>query len=295
MKNLKYTLMIKINVLLLIFIFSVLLSSKVFSLEAKDLYKKVSPAVVEVVIYERENGNIKILESGSGFFIGPQYVVTNYHVIEDAMNEGTFAAVSWNKKYFFKITVAVYDKDLDIAILGINITDHKNYLKRGDSGKVEVGEKVYVIGAPLGLEKSLSEGIISGIRKKDDWKKYFQISNPVSPGSSGSPVVNNKGEYIGIVVGSLEEGQNLNFAVSSGYIKYLVANGEFTDTSIGIIENEYAESQPKTHTIQSKETLYYIAKKYNVTVEDIVKLNKIKGPPYIIHPGDVLQIPETKK
>lgn len=78
----------------------------------------------------------------------------------------------------------------------------------------EVAERVIVVGSPLGLEQTVSEGIISAVRDIPVLGKIFQISAPISEGSSGSPVVNMKGEVIGVASFTTTEGQNLNFAIS---------------------------------------------------------------------------------
>jgi hypothetical protein len=80
------------------------------------------------------------------------------------------------------------------------------------------GEQVFAIGNPEGLEKTISQGIVSGLRKKGD-RDLLQITSPISHGSSGGPILNAKGEVVGVAVGTLEDGQNLNFAVPVAYVK----------------------------------------------------------------------------
>jgi hypothetical protein len=92
----------------------------------------------------------------------------------------------------------------------------------GDSGNAKVGDEVYVVGNPLGLEGTFSSGIISGIRQVDK-DKLFQITAPISPGSSGGPVLNKSGMVIGIAVASYQGGQNLNFAIPSSYLESIIA------------------------------------------------------------------------
>ncbi|WP_083761918.1 S1C family serine protease [Syntrophothermus lipocalidus] len=88
------------------------------------------------------------------------------------------------------------------------------------SSKVEVGDKVIVIGSPLGLSQTVSTGIVSAIRDLSGMK-VFQITAPISPGSSGSPVFNEEGEVIGVAFGTIVNGQNINLAVPSGYITFM--------------------------------------------------------------------------
>ena len=91
----------------------------------------------------------------------------------------------------------------------------------GNSDLTQVGETVYAVGNPRGLEGTFSDGIISSIRLRDG-DKLIQITAPISRGSSGGPVLNQKGEAIGVSVLSVINGQNLNFAIPSNYLKSLL-------------------------------------------------------------------------
>ena len=104
-----------------------------------------------------------------------------------------------------------------VKIIGINVPA----LPLGDSDAVQIGDKVYVAGNPEGLEGTFSDGIISAIRGNST-DKIFQMTAPISPGSSGGPVLNDSGKVIGISVGGMEHGQNLNFAIPVNYLKPLV-------------------------------------------------------------------------
>jgi hypothetical protein len=129
-----------------------------------------------------------------------------------------------------------FDLDNDLIVLEVQ-TDVLIALKApsgtarplvlGDSDQVREGEQIVVIGNPEGLEQTISSGLISGIRDVDG-RKLFQISAPISGGSSGSPVFNQRGEVIGVVVSSIESGQNLNFAVPINYAKTLLTSSAET-------------------------------------------------------------------
>ncbi len=198
-----------------------------------DLAKKARSAVVSIEVLDDEK---KPIATGSGFFVSPDgLVVTNYHVIQSANS----AVVKTGKGDAFPVKGAVYfDRDNDVILLS---TDAKpsSYLLLGSSSKVEVGNRVAVIGNPLGLEGSLSEGIVSAMRKLPDRTRplptpvlemehypptrnfelstkkvnWLQITAPISPGSSGSPVMDSDSNVIGIATMVLRGGQSLNFAV----------------------------------------------------------------------------------
>ena len=166
--------------------------------------------------------------TGSGFFVGPNQIATNYHVIEDILNEYTIRGAKLvGKDDIYAIEdVVSFDKKKDLAI--IKVSEGKGTdievpaLTLGDSDAVQIGEKIYVAGNPQGLEGTFSDGIISAIRGDSTDDKLFQMTAPISQGSSGGPVLNQKGEVIGVSVATLRDGQNLNFAIPVNYLKALM-------------------------------------------------------------------------
>jgi len=112
------------------------------------------------------------------------------------------------------------DSRKDIAFLKIKAIDLK-VLRVGSSSTAQVGDTVYSLSNPLGLPRTLSQGIISGIRQLDGYQ-LLQITAPISPGSSGGPLFNTKGEVIGITAAALEGGQSLNFAIPIDYARGMI-------------------------------------------------------------------------
>jgi Flp pilus assembly protein TadD len=123
--------------------------------------------------------------------------------------------------------VVTEDKEGDLILLSVGIS-HDTVQSLSMSASIpEVGERVLVIGSPLGFEKTVSDGIVSAVRDIPAFGKTIQITAPISPGSSGSPVVNMKGEVIGVATLQVVEGQNLNFAISGVRVAGLVpGNGQ---------------------------------------------------------------------
>jgi S1-C subfamily serine protease len=158
------------------------------------------------------------LGSGSGFIISSDgKIVTNFHVIENA----AFASVKLaNGDVYDDVSVVSYDERRDIAILKVKGLKLPTSML-GDSDVVKVGEKVVAIGNPLGLEKTVSEGIISSIRNMEG-VNVLQTTAPISHGSSGGALFNSKGEIVGITFAGFEQGQNLNFAIPINYAKPLI-------------------------------------------------------------------------
>lgn len=208
--QIRIKLRMKKNFLLLL----LLLPTLMFSQNAKEIVKKCMASTVSLVM---EDNFKQPLSLGSGFIVDDGKVITNLHVIEDA-KYGYVTISGEIEKHKIEGYLAI-DKDNDLALLsvpsliGISIELNEN--------NAEIGEKVYAIGNPKGLSGTISEGIISGIRTFDN-EELIQITAPISPGSSGGPVINNNGQLIGVSVGTLEAGQNLNFAIPTKHVSKLI-------------------------------------------------------------------------
>ena len=191
------------------------------TLSAEDIAKK---ALAATVYLEMQDKNGKTLGIGSGFFVKPNLIATNYHVIEGAA-KGTAKLVGKYTTYNIEGVTAT-DRDNDLALLKVTTYGIKP-LSLGNSDTVRIGETVYVAGNPKGLEGTFSDGIISSRRDKDT-KERLQMTAPISPGSSGGPVLNKKGEVIGVSVAVHRDldAQNLNFAIPSKYLKTLHARSK---------------------------------------------------------------------
>ena len=159
---------------------------------------------------------------GSGFVIGEGLIATCEHVLE-GMVSGTAESVFDEKKYPVTAVLAVSEKH-DLAIVQVEGFTAPP-LPLGDSDTVTIGEAVYVAGNPKKLKGIFSEGAISGIRAEGNElvkDKIFQMTAPISPGSSGGPVINRNGETIGIAGGDELGAQNLNFAIPVNHLKALL-------------------------------------------------------------------------
>jgi len=184
---------------------------------AEKIFEEFSRAVV-LIGGETKDGDFAF---GSGFVISPSgLIVTNFHVIKD-MHKLVVALLAKNPQLFDVNLIVAKDEFKDIAILKI---DGKNlpYVILGNSDLVKVGQKVFAIGNPEGYTNTISDGIISQIREFYPGIKSFQITNPISQGSSGGPLFNENGEVIGITYLMNLYGQNLNFAIPINYVKELI-------------------------------------------------------------------------
>lgn len=156
---------------------------------------------------------------GTGFILTDEgYVVTNAHVLVggSAIQAITFGGEILDAEFIG------YNSELDIALL--KITGEYESLTLGNSNNVQIGEKVIAIGNPLGLQFSVSEGIVSAIHRTGPSKTnaYIQTDAALNPGNSGGPLINKEGKVIGINNFKIGAGESLGFALESNFIKEAV-------------------------------------------------------------------------
>ena len=204
--------------LLLIIPVIVLVFCTISTVPAQTAPQIAEKALAATVYLEMQDSNGLPLGFGSGFFVRDNLIATNYHVIEGAAR-GTAKLVGQFSTYTIEGVTAT-DQTNDLALLKVTVSGI-NPLPLGNSSDVKIGETVYVAGNPQGLEGTFSDGIISS-RRDPYTKERLQMTAPISPGSSGGPVLNSKGEVIGISFMTLVGGQNLNFAIPSRYLTELL-------------------------------------------------------------------------
>lgn len=177
--------------------------------------RRTLPSVVFIVT---RNATDEPVASGSGFFVRPGIIVTNWHLVKN-VSKVSFALIG--KKEWFSGAIVASDKENDLALIRVVDDVNAPSLPLGDGSAVAIGERVYAVGNPEGFEGTFSEGIISGIRVLNN-RRLMQFTAPVSHGSSGGPLISAKGEVVGITVATYSDGQNLNFAIPVGYLKSVI-------------------------------------------------------------------------
>lgn len=247
----------------------------------KEFYKRLKKNVV--VIYSMINDEVKGL--GTGFFLkGSGLILTNLHVI----SKGTDINIKGGDgKTYTPESVNFVDSVNDLALIKVKENYVPEGLSFGNPDKIEEGDKVFVIGNPAGFELSLSEGIVSGKRNIDPItnanRETIQITAPISPGSSGSPVFNKRGKVIGVAsIGSGGILQNLNFSasikpvlnyknyVNKGYFKFLDRNAEWV--YVDTISGDFISSQDYFFTHKDYVSIsFYYSPQTEVKVNDYVK------------------------
>ncbi len=177
-------------------------------MKAEELYKKSVPSVMTLTV-SKKDGNTAI---GTSFLISANGIaVTAWHVVRDA----TKVEAKFSNGEVFDVS-GLIDRDVkrDLALIKVKVYGKVGL--KGDENDPTVGAKAYIIGAPKGLEFSISDGLINQLQILDGMT-YYQFSCAASPGNSGGPLLNSEGAAIGIVSWQIKDGQNLNFAIPMKY------------------------------------------------------------------------------
>jgi len=242
-------------------------------------------------IFARESGSVVLIAAGADnnrLSIGTGFIVredgliaTNYHIIRGSRNIGIKMK---NGRTYEHVQVYKVNAARDLALLKIE-TSGLDPVTLGNSDRIRIGQQVLAIGNPSGLENTISDGLISAVRTTNLGVKVLQISVPVSPGSSGGPLYDMEGRVIGVTVGAMQQGQNLNFAIPANYLKYMIIslNSPADVKSSGDGKGYF------TYAVKTKDTLYGIAKKFGTTVSRIKSANNLSGDKIVA--GQKIKIP----
>jgi len=186
----------------------------------RELVGELGGAVVQV----RTPGGL-----GSGFIIHDDgYLITNFHVIE---NETQISVEVYHqqdgqleRKNYKQVKIVAINKFADLALLQIEDKDAPKFAKvpLGDSDALAVGERVFAIGSPLGLERTVTEGIVSTKTRPMQGELYLQTTAQINPGNSGGPLFNMRGQVVGVTNMKITFGEGLGFAIPIEAVKYFL-------------------------------------------------------------------------
>jgi serine protease Do len=158
---------------------------------------------------------------GTGFVVrGDGWIATNLHVL---VGGARVLVTLTDKREFAVVEVLAANPGHDLALVRVDATGLPTLLL-GDSTALRPGDPIVAIGHPLGLEDTVSNGLVSAVRTADDGSKVLQISAPIAPGSSGGPIFNDHGEVVGVAAAIITGGQNLNFGIPIDYLKPMMAS-----------------------------------------------------------------------
>jgi serine protease Do len=197
---------------------------------------------------------------GSGFIIDKEgHVVTNNHVIEDADQ----IRVKLDDEKEFEAKVVGRDPSTDIALLKIKSGNDFPVVKMGDSAQLKVGQWVVAIGSPFGLERTVTAGIVSAKGRaigSGPYDDFIQTDASINPGNSGGPLINMKGEVIGINTAIIASGQGIGFAIpvnlAKGVIAQLKAGGEVTRGWLGVAIQDVNQEMAEYYGIDAKKGVF---------------------------------------
>ncbi len=211
---------------------------------AGQVYAKVSEAVVQITVAGQSAGGLTPSGSGSGFVVDASgLILTNYHVVQDARA----ISVSFNNGEDREAEVLGFDRGNDLALLKVDLPAKTPVAAMGDSDAAQVGETVIAIGSPFGLNQTVTQGIVSAVDR--DWAPdngrvrhgLIQTDAPINPGNSGGPLLNDRGEVIGIntmiespVRGSVGVGFAIPINTAKQLIPQLETGAELEPVWLGI-------------------------------------------------------------
>ncbi len=225
---------IRFSILCILLILLCSCNNKPFS-ENTDAIAKASESILTIEIYDK-NGDL--FGTGSGFVaFDTTTVVTNYHVIENAYR---ISVIDENKNISYVTHILAYDKDDDIALLKIDSASGYSPLTLLNDDETQKGETIVAIGSPLGINNTISNGILSGFVEIDN-NTYIQFTAPISNGSSGGALLNDNGVVIGVTSASVSKGQNMNLAIP---ISTVIDLYNSTNTICQSIKDFYSEQHP---------------------------------------------------
>src|SRR6266545_2160398 len=203
-----------------------------------DLVRRIKPSSVAIETFDARGEK---LSRGSGFFVDTDRVVTNRHVIDGAYRAEVHSI--YGNSYQVKSVLAV-DAEGDVALLKIDAPPNQVRPLSLDRTSPQEGESIVVIGNPFGLEGSVTNGIVSAVRDIPGFGRIIQITASISPGSSGSPVVNMNGQVIGVATLQITGGQSVNFAIPSERISQLqgVSLMSLSELAVASGKNKHAKA-----------------------------------------------------
>ena len=202
------------------------------------LVKRVKPAVVAISTYDSSG---EAVMTGSGFFLRPGQVVTNLHVVRGAVRAEIKTLDGKGKMYPVNGVLAV-DEEGDLALLSVDMPLDRARTSELASELPDEGETIFVIGNPLKLEGSVTDGIVSAVREVPNSYRIIQITAPISHGNSGSPVFNLKGQVLGVVTVKVTNGQNINLAIAAARVAELRAGKLQPLSDVTLKSKDVAES-----------------------------------------------------
>ena len=214
--------------------------------DVSSLVKQIGEAVVQVRTPEG---------LGSGFFLNADgYLITNFHVIE---GETEISVEVYHQRdgqldreTYKQVKIVAINKFHDLALLHIEDKDAPKfkYITLGSSDALNVGDSVFAIGSPLGLERTVTSGILSTKTRELEGELYLQTSTQINPGNSGGPLFNLAGEVVGVTNMKITFGEGLGFAIPVELVKNFLDHRDAFAYAADNPNNPYRYLEPPSRT-----------------------------------------------
>lgn len=192
---------------------------------------------------------------GSGFFINEEgFLITNFHVIEGESQVSVEVYHQKNdqleRKTYKQVRIVAMNKFNDLALLKIDEKDAPSFrfVPFGSADGLAVGERVFAIGSPLGLERTVTEGILSTRTRQLAGSLYLQTTTQINPGNSGGPLFNLSGEVVGVTNMKITAGEGLGFAIPVESVRYFLDHRDAFAYSNENPSNPYRYLEPPSRT-----------------------------------------------
>jgi len=216
----------------------------------RDLVNDLGEAVVQV----RTPGGL-----GSGFFINEEgFLITNFHVIEGETQISVEVYLQrgdqFERKTYKQVRIVALNKFADLALLKVEDQDAPKFksVAFGSADRLAVGERVFAIGSPLGLERTVTEGILSTKTRQMQGDLYLQTTAQINPGNSGGPLFNLGGEVVGVTNMKITFGEGLGFAIPAESVRYFLDHRDAFAYSSDNPSNPYRYLEPPSRTKHKK-------------------------------------------
>jgi serine protease Do len=232
------------------------------SATGQDFYRTASASVQEQSVHEL----VKTLGSavvqvrtpeglGSGFFINPDgFLITDFHVVEGetqiSVEVYDLKDGQLGRKSYKQVRIVALNKFGDLALLHIEDKDAPKFVSvpLGEADKLSVGDRVFAIGSPLGLERTVTEGILSTKTRELEGSLYLQTTAQINPGNSGGPLFNLRGEVVGVTNMKITFGEGLGFAIPVESVKHFLNHRDSFAYDNDNPSNPYRYLEPPSRT-----------------------------------------------
>jgi hypothetical protein len=248
------------------------------TLTPEQLFERVAPSIWTVHTFDARN---QPLSMGSAVVVAPGSLVTNCHVLRKAS-----AVTVGRENVSYKASLEFPDPERDLCMLRVRSLKAPA-VTIGDPEALKTGARVYAIGNPRGLEQTISDGLLSGVRRSEDGSfMALQVTVPISPGSSGGGLFDAYGRLVGITTFQLKEGQNLNFALPATWIAQVPQRAQAVLAANSQRKEPASAPAPEAADLAGRVFEYRLTDRITHNVQDVVyHVDRVDGDRVVFNGG----------